>query len=106
MRKGYALELISSFSFYQFSLTTFSCQEAGNTWTELAPMNLARSNFGAAELDGKIYAIGGSDEVATGGNENMPARNYTGGVVSTNEVYDPAANNWTLEANAEPTKAQ
>ncbi len=101
MRKGYALGIIILFlliSSMNVAKPVSADQAVGNTWTELAPMNLARSNFGAAELDGKISAIGGSDEVATGGNENMPARNYTGGVVSTNEVYDPAANNWTLEA--------
>ena len=101
MSKGYALGLIILFLLTSSMITAkpiFANQTVGNTWTELAPMNLARSNLGAAELDGKIYAIGGSDEVATGGDENMPARSITGGVVSLNEAYDPVMNIWTLEA--------
>jgi N-acetylneuraminic acid mutarotase len=61
-------------------------------------MNLARSYFGAVVLDGKIYAIGGCDQVATGGNEIMPASSYTGGDTGANELYDPATGNWTSEA--------
>lgn len=69
-----------------------------DSWTELAPMNLARSYFGAVTLDGEIYAIGGCDQVATGGSAIMPASSTTGGDVGTNQVYDPATGNWTLEA--------
>ncbi len=102
MSKGCALWLLILFLLTSSMLAAkpvSADQTVGNIWTELAPMNLARSNFGAAVLDGKIYAIGGSDEVATGGNEIMPATSFSGGVVSTNEVYNPATNNWTLEAS-------
>jgi len=61
-------------------------------------MNLAGSYFGAVVLDGKIYAIGGCDQVATGGNEIMPASSYTGGDTGANEIYDPTTGNWTSEA--------
>lgn len=66
-----------------------------NTWIDLTPMNTSRSYLGAVTLDGRIYAIGGSDEVATGGNINFPASNFTGDVIGINEVYDHAMNKWT-----------
>ena len=102
MRKGFALALVLFFLIASCVIVAkpVSADSApiGNTWAELAPMNIARSYFGAVALNGKIYAIGGCDQVATGGNEIMPASTYTGGVTGTNEVYDPNTNNWTSEA--------
>jgi hypothetical protein len=49
-----------------------------NTWTEKAPMPTARSNFGVAVVDGKIYVIGGTDGI--------------------NEEYDPTTDTWTTKA--------
>ncbi len=101
MRKGYALGFVILFLLTSCMIAAkpvSADQAVGNMWAELAPMNLARSYFGAVVLDGKIYAIGGCDQVATGGSEIMPASSYTGGVIGTNEVYDPNANNWTSEA--------
>jgi N-acetylneuraminic acid mutarotase len=52
-----------------------------DSWTTLEPMPTARSGFGVAVVDGKIYAIGG----------------YNGSRLSTNEMYDPAADTWTIK---------
>ncbi|MGD0204471.1 MAG: hypothetical protein ABSC20_11270 [Candidatus Bathyarchaeia archaeon] len=102
MSKGYAVALVLVFLFASCLIdakpVSADSAATGNTWAELAPMNLARSYFGAVVSDGKIYAIGGCDQVATGGNEIMPASSYTGGDTGANEVYDPATGNWTLEA--------
>ena len=85
---------------YVAAVRSVSADQAatGNTWAESAPMDLARSYFGAAVLDGKIYAIGGCNQAATGGNDVLPAQSYTGGDIGANEVYDPAAGNWTSES--------
>jgi N-acetylneuraminic acid mutarotase len=52
---------------------------AEDYWTTLTEMPTARSGLGVAVVDGKIYAIGGSD-----GNSQL----------GTNEMYDPATNTW------------
>ena len=64
----------------------------GNSWAEKAPMQIARGGLGVAEVDGKIYAIGGSNATAV----VVIGEVFSGGVVGTNEVYDPATGNWTL----------
>ena len=55
-------------------------------WRPVAPMSKARSFFGMAALDGKIYAAGGCD----GGSTD---------VFKDAEVYDPATDCWSPIAN-------
>jgi N-acetylneuraminic acid mutarotase len=57
--------------------------QAQNSWTSLAPLSTARGGLGVAAVDGKIYAIGGS-------NGNSP--------VSVNEEYTPYSNEWTTKS--------
>ncbi|XP_076828171.1 kelch-like ECH-associated protein 1A [Brachyhypopomus gauderio] len=52
-----------------------------NQWTQLAPLNMPRNRVGVGELDGSIYAIGGSH-----GSTHH----------NTVERYDPEANRWTF----------
>ena len=54
-----------------------------NSWSELASMPTARTDLGTATVEGKIYAIGGG--------------NYDG-VLSTNEMYEPATDTWIPKA--------
>jgi N-acetylneuraminic acid mutarotase len=65
-------------------------------WTELAPMNLARSDLGAAAVAGKIYALGGTTRSGGGAtiHGDLP---YQGGVVATNEEYNPDNGTWTYK---------
>ena len=49
-------------------------------WTQKADMKIARKNHSSCVLDGKIYAIGGRNQVTT---------------YNTMEVYDPALDGWT-----------
>jgi len=68
--------------FLSFVLPTFSIplvSAAEDSWTTLTEMPTARSGLGVAVVDGKIYAIGGSD-----GNRQL----------DTNQMYDPATNTW------------
>ena len=51
------------------------------SWTLLEPMPIARSGFGVAVVDGKIYAIGG----------------WNGCFLSTNEMYDSETDTWTTK---------
>jgi N-acetylneuraminic acid mutarotase len=67
----------------------FGNTPAENTWVQKAPMQQARGELGVATVNGKIYAIGGT---TTEG--RWP---YTGGIVATNEEYDPATNGWTFK---------
>jgi hypothetical protein len=62
-----------------------------NSWVSKAPMNKARHSLGAAVVNGKIYAIGGTmlvyqDKLRTESTE-----------VGINEEYDPATNTWSLK---------
>ena len=52
--------------------------EPENSWSTKSPMPTARSSFGVAVVDKKIYAIGGS-------------------LLSVNEEYDPATDSWTTK---------
>ena len=55
-----------------------------NTWESKAPMLTARSGFGLAVVNGKIYAIGGYNKNQTGFSD-------------VNEMYDPATDTWTVK---------
>ncbi|KAJ8758867.1 hypothetical protein K2173_002646 [Erythroxylum novogranatense] len=53
-----------------------------NSWSKLSNMNVARYDFACAEVDGKIYAVGGYG--------------MDGDSLSSVEVYDPDSDKWTL----------
>jgi N-acetylneuraminic acid mutarotase len=66
---------------------------ATDSWKPLAPLPGKRGSAIAAEVDGKIYVIGGATTME-GSKDSFftafgPAR-----VLGTNEVYDPATNKW------------
>jgi len=54
---------------------------AEDSWMTLEPMPTARSGLGVAVVDGKIYAIGGTN----------------GSLLGTNEMYDPVTDTWTTK---------
>jgi len=64
-----------------------------NSWTTKAPMQVARGGLGVASANGKIYAIGGSNE---SGYKIGPIFKE---VVGTNEEYDPISNTWAFKAS-------
>lgn len=53
-----------------------------NRWSKVANMNVARYDFACAEVNGKVYAMGGSGT--------------NGESLSSVEMYDPDLNTWTL----------
>jgi len=71
--------LVFSFVIPTFSLPLVSAVE--DSWITLEPMPTARSGFGVAVVDGKIYAIGG----------------WNDGYLGTNEMYDPETDTWTTK---------
>jgi hypothetical protein len=70
-----------------FSSTDFT----ENTWVSKTPLHEARSNLGAAVVNGKIYAIGG---IMLTYQDNLRTESKEVGI---NEEYDPATNTWTLK---------
>src|ERR1700674_1581572 len=56
-----------------------------DTWTTKASMPTARYALGSAEIDGKLYAVGGVIGLS--------------GYLSTLEVYDPATDTWTTRSS-------
>jgi N-acetylneuraminic acid mutarotase len=69
----------SFFSVWSPVASVYAYDPAADSWTERAPMPTARGALAVAELDGKLFAIGGYD-----GKGNSAAV----------EVYDPASNSW------------
>lgn len=61
-----------------------------NSWMSKTPMNEARWGLGVAVVNDRIYAIGGSTQKG--------APPYSGGIVGTNEEYDPATDTWSFKA--------
>jgi N-acetylneuraminic acid mutarotase len=97
MSKALALTLVLVFltaSTIILALPVSGTTTVENTWVEKAPMQQARGGLGVAVVNGKIYAIGGSTLSGS-----WP---YTGGIVATNEEYDPATNTWSFK-NQMPT---
>jgi N-acetylneuraminic acid mutarotase len=94
MRRSIALLLVLVFltaSCPTVKSALSSAEIAENSWTSKAPLNKARYSLGAAVVNGKIYAIGGTiltyqDSSRTESKE-----------VAINEEYDPATNTWTLK---------
>jgi len=68
-----------------------------DSWASKAPMQVARSALGVAAVNGKIYAIGGSNQ--SGYAPSMPGYSVLDikHNVDTNEEYDPATNTWTFK---------
>jgi len=59
----------------------FGANAVDNTWVSKAPMPTARTSLGAAEANGKIYAIGGFSDL------------------NNTEEYDPVTDTWTIKAS-------
>ena len=59
-----------------------SAQCPAGTWVPLASLNEPRQEIAAAELDGRLYAVGG-----------------LGGRSNANEIYDIATDVWTFGAD-------
>jgi len=74
-----ALLLILSFILSTFSISLVNAVD--DSWTTKEPMPTARSNFGVAVVNKKIYAIGG----------------LNGSVLGTNEMYDTVTGTWTTK---------
>ena len=68
-------------------LLPLSREAEARIWSEIAPMNVPRTLFGSAVLDGKIFAVGGRSTAALGS------------ITQTVEVYDPSANTWSFRAD-------
>ncbi len=70
-----------------------------NVWVEMAPMHYARSYFGTAVVDGKIYTIGGIEKEGMLGRPDPQHPLIVNGI----EVYDPQTNRWTNRPSPMPT---
>ncbi len=99
--KAKALSLTLTALFLVSCLTSVSAETLQqNSWSELAPMQVARSGLGIAAVNGKIYAIGGSTESGFAPSvHGSSVYDYTANGVGTNEEYDPETDAWTYKAS-------
>jgi N-acetylneuraminic acid mutarotase len=86
MRKSHALLLVALFllSVVIIGNSVSGADGVIGTWVSKEPMPTARTFLGAAEVNGKIYAIGGFSDL------------------NNTEEYDPITDTWTIKA-AMPT---
>jgi hypothetical protein len=97
-----SITLLLSFSLVFLMLCVPFVYAAEDSWVSLAPMQVARSGLGVAAVNGKIYAIGGSN--ASGFEPSIDGSWVLGGtidyydVLGTNEEYDPGTDMWTYKA--------
>lgn len=90
MSKSVALLLVLVFLIASCLICVKPVSETSpNSWASKASMRQARAGLGVAVVNGKIYAIGGSTLAGS-----WP---YNGGIVATNEEYDPATNTWSFK---------
>jgi N-acetylneuraminic acid mutarotase len=102
MRKKVALLLILFCLAAAFLVvnTTFAVE---NAWEPKASMHYARAYLGVAVVDGKIFAIGGDNGSISGNLFTGTERSIH--VVSTNEAYDPATDEWTTKTSMPTARA-
>ena len=68
-------------------------ESQGGSWTQKQSMNQARGYLGVVEVNGKIYAIGGS--IDNGTYSPQP----TASLIATNEEYNPGTDTWTYKTS-------
>jgi N-acetylneuraminic acid mutarotase len=92
--KGVALLLILFLVTPVFSIPLVNASE--DSWDPKTPMHVARSGLGVAVVNGKIYAIGGSNK--SGFSPSIPGSSVLGTEdnVDTNEEYDPTTYTWAF----------
>ena len=86
-----SISLVSSIPFIGIVVKAQSTEPAQDTWRSVASMPTVRAQLGVAVVNGKIYAIGGSNDGPRGGPSGPTLLNVT-------EEYDPVANTWTTKA--------
>src|SRR5947209_1249926 len=77
----FVLALFVFFGFHGDASGTEQCSKG--TWTTMAFLPSLQSLTAAAEIEGKLYVVGGYDTLSA---------------VSTLEIYDPATDSWTAGA--------
>jgi N-acetylneuraminic acid mutarotase len=81
-KKVQTLVVLLVVSFFLSAISIHLVRATEDSWTTLEPMPTARSGVGVAVVEGKIYAIGGSN-----GTHRL----------NVNEMYDPATDTWTTK---------
>lgn len=69
--------------------STFNVTTGSGTWANNTPLSVGMAEVGVAELDGKIYAVGGTEQ------EGSAPPNWAS---TLNMMYDPAQNTWQKQA--------
>lgn len=89
---GLAVQLASDIPSTLPTAPTLGAMPNENTWTKKASMHEPRGGLGVAVVNGKLYAIGGSNQ------SGLYPANIQGGFVGTNEEYNPVTDTWTYRS--------
>jgi N-acetylneuraminic acid mutarotase len=94
-KSAFALLIVFLFVLPAFTLPVVNAAE--DYWDPKTPMHVARSALGVAVVNGKIYAIGGSND--SGHAPSMPGYSVLDikHNLDTNEEYDPVKSKWTFK---------
>lgn len=104
MSKPAALVLVLAFLTASYTVALkpvcASADAVENSWVSKASMREARSGLGVAVVNGKIYAIGGSN--SSGLMPSIPGsavlfNSGIDGITGVTEEYDPATDSWTYK---------
>jgi hypothetical protein len=97
LRKNYLFAIVLAFVTFSCALfiPTGNATLSENSWEEMAPMPTARNNVCLANINDKIYALGGWDE----GLDKNASAPYGFNWYRANEMYDPTTNTWITKAS-------
>jgi N-acetylneuraminic acid mutarotase len=101
MNRSLAIILLLAILTASCMATIQPAKASSNPWVEKAPMPTGRFDFGAATVNGTIYAIGGIIFLSNGAKLGYPAKNFET-TTDVNEAYDPATNTWVEKAPMPP----
>jgi N-acetylneuraminic acid mutarotase len=87
MKRTLALPFISALIF-SLTVSISPASDSDNSWVTKASMNFSRTGAGAAEVNGIVYVMGGSQKYSTSDT------GFSYKSINSTEAYDPATDTW------------
>jgi N-acetylneuraminic acid mutarotase len=91
MKRTLALPFISALIF-SLTVSISPASDSDNSWVTKASMHFSRTGAGAAEVNGIVYVMGGSQKYSTSDT------GFSYKSINSTEAYDPATDTWVDKA--------